>query len=146
MLSNFHKTTSECWWRTLGTQKGILFSSKGGRVKYKRQKRDKELGTKTHPREGVVKEQKFPNTRKPSRQQVCGSFGISEGNITGREKRKNPQNMRLTATPSREVAQTLSSATGSRAGWTRLLHLWDFPGKSTRVGCHLLLQGILPIL
>ena len=27
---------------------------------------------------------------------------------------------------------------------TRLLHLWDFPGKGTRVGCHFLLQGIFP--
>ena len=25
---------------------------------------------------------------------------------------------------------------------TRLLHPWDFPGKSTAVGCHFLLQGI----
>ena len=25
---------------------------------------------------------------------------------------------------------------------TRLLHPWDFPGRSTRVGCHCLLQGI----
>ena len=25
---------------------------------------------------------------------------------------------------------------------TRLLHLWDFPGKNTGVGCHFLLQGI----
>ena len=25
---------------------------------------------------------------------------------------------------------------------TRLLHPWDFPGKSTKVGCHFLLQGI----
>ena len=25
---------------------------------------------------------------------------------------------------------------------TRLLHSWDFPGKSTGVGCHFLLQGI----
>ena len=24
---------------------------------------------------------------------------------------------------------------------TRLLHPWDFPGKSTRVGCHCLLQS-----
>ena len=24
---------------------------------------------------------------------------------------------------------------------TRLLHLWDFPGKSTGVGCHCLLLG-----
>ena len=27
---------------------------------------------------------------------------------------------------------------------TRLLRPWDFPGKSTRVGCHFLLQGIFP--
>ena len=38
MLSNFHKTTSECWQRTPGIQKGSPFSSKGGRTKYKRQK------------------------------------------------------------------------------------------------------------
>ena len=28
---------------------------------------------------------------------------------------------------------------------TSLLHLWDFPGNSTRVGCHFLLQGIFLI-
>ena len=38
MLRKFHKTTSEHWWRTSGTQKGSPFSSKGGRTKYKRQK------------------------------------------------------------------------------------------------------------
>ena len=27
---------------------------------------------------------------------------------------------------------------------TRLFCPWDFPGKDTRVGCHLLLQGIFP--
>ena len=27
---------------------------------------------------------------------------------------------------------------------TRLLHLWDFLGKSTGVGCHFLLQGFFP--
>ena len=51
MLSNFHKTTSECWQRTPGTQKGSLFSSKGGRTKYKGQKVRQELGTETHPRD-----------------------------------------------------------------------------------------------
>ena len=66
----------------------------------------------TCPGEGVVKEEKFPNSRKPSHQQVCGSFGISEGNITGRgKKKKNPQSTHLTKTPSREVAQTLASVT-----------------------------------
>ena len=29
---------------------------------------------------------------------------------------------------------------------TRLLHPWDFPGKSTGVGCHCLLQGRIPSL
>ena len=27
---------------------------------------------------------------------------------------------------------------------TRLLYPWDFPGKNTAVGCHVLLQGIFP--
>ena len=31
-----------------------------------------ELGTEIHPGEGVVKEEKFPNTRKPSHRWVCG--------------------------------------------------------------------------
>ena len=35
-------------------------------------KRETEvLGMKTHAREGVM-EEKFPNTRKPSHQRVCG--------------------------------------------------------------------------
>ena len=41
----------------------------------------------THPREGVVKEEKFPNTRKPSHQWVSGE-GISESNITRRKEKK----------------------------------------------------------
>ena len=38
MLSSFHKTISEHWQRTLGTQKGSPLSLKGGRTKCKRQK------------------------------------------------------------------------------------------------------------
>ena len=60
---------------------------KGVRTKYNRQKERQESGMETHPGEGVVKE-KFPNTRKPSHWQVCGEFGISEGNITRRKKKK----------------------------------------------------------
>ena len=41
----------------------------------------------THPREGIMKKEKFANTRKPSHWPVGGSFGISEGNITGRKKK-----------------------------------------------------------
>ena len=72
----------------------------------------------THPGESVVNEEKFPNSRKSSHRWVCGDFGISEGNITGREKKKT-QNMHLPAIASREVAQMLVSATrerGSRQG------------------------------
>ena len=43
------------------------------------------------------------------------SFGISEGNITRRKKKDNPQNMRLTATPNGEVAQTLVPASSEGA-------------------------------
>ena len=43
VLSNFHKTTSEHWQRTSGTQKGSPFSSKGGRTKYKRQKEKQKV-------------------------------------------------------------------------------------------------------
>ena len=43
MLSNFHKTTSECWQKTPDIQKGSPFSSKGGRTKYKRQKEKQKV-------------------------------------------------------------------------------------------------------
>ena len=65
MLSNFHRTTSEHWWRTPDTQKGSPFSSKGGRTKYKRV-RDWDLSW-----EGDMKE-KFSHSRKPSHRRVCG--------------------------------------------------------------------------
>ena len=67
----------------------------------------------TCPGEGVTKEEKFPNSRKPSYQWVCGEFW----NLTGQrnwegkkeeeKKKKNPQNTCLTTTPGEEVAQTL---------------------------------------
>ena len=40
-----------------------------------------------------------------------GSFRISEGNLTGRKNKWNPQITCLKATPSRKVPQTLASAT-----------------------------------
>ena len=45
----------------------------------------------TGPGEGVMKEEKFPNSRKPSHNWVCGEFGDLRGNITGR-KSKTKQN------------------------------------------------------
>ena len=66
----------------------------------------------THPREGVTKEEKFPNSRKPSHRHVCGEFWNLRGQHNQEKKKKqNPQNMCLTRTPSREVAQMLMSAT-----------------------------------
>ena len=65
----------------------------------------------THPREGVLKEEKFPNTRKPSHWQVCGEFWNLRGQHNQEEKRKNnPQNTHLTTTPSGELAQMLVPA------------------------------------
>ena len=87
MLSKHHKTTSECLQRTPGTQKGSPLSSKGSRTKYKKIKREtKELGTETHPGKGVVKEEKFPDTREPSHQWVCGEFWNLRGKHNREEK------------------------------------------------------------
>ena len=63
----------------------------------------------TRPGEGVVKEEKFPNTRKPSHQKVCGEFWNLRGQHN-REKKINAQNMCLITTLSAEVAQTLALA------------------------------------
>ena len=67
----------------------------------------------THPGEEVLKQEKFPNTRKPSHRQVCGEFWNLRGQHKQEEKlnKKNPQIMLLTATPCREVAQMLASGT-----------------------------------
>ena len=87
-LSKFHKTISECWQRTPGTQKSNPLSSKGGRKKYKRQKKEtKEGGTELRPRKGVLKREKFPNTRKHFLAESVASLGSTEGNITGRNNK-----------------------------------------------------------
>ena len=73
----------------------------------------------TCPREGVVKVERFPNSRKPSHWWVCGEFWNLRGqrNWEGKQnktKQKSPQNMCLTTTPSGEVAQMLTSATSEQ--------------------------------
>ena len=40
----------------------------------------------TYPGEGVVKEEKFPNTRKPSHPWVCGEFWDLRGQHNWEEK------------------------------------------------------------
>ena len=62
-----------------------------------------------HPKEGVLKEEKFPNTRKTSHQRVYGEFWNLRGQHNWEEKKKRQQNKRLTTTPSGEGAQTLKS-------------------------------------
>ena len=54
--------------------------------KIKDKKRDKRVKNETRPREGVVKEEKFPNTRKPSHRQVCGEFWNLRGQHSWEEK------------------------------------------------------------
>ena len=72
-LSKFHKTTSECWQRTSGTQQSRSLASKTGRKKYNKMKKEtKEVGRELRPRKGVLKREKFPNTRKHFRCRVCG--------------------------------------------------------------------------
>ena len=60
-----------------------------------------------------MKEEKFPHSRKPSYRRVCGEFWNLRGqqNWEGKKKKKKTQNTHLTTTPSREVAQMLSSTT-----------------------------------
>ena len=68
----------------------------------------------TRPGEGAVKEEKFPNSRKPSHRWVCGEFWNLRRQHNWEEKKQNPQNRCLTATASGEVAQMLTSATSER--------------------------------
>ena len=42
----------------------------------------------TQPGEGVAKEDKFPNNRKPSHQKVCGEFWNLRGQHNWEEKKK----------------------------------------------------------
>ena len=63
-----------------------------------------------------MKEEKFPNIRKPSHQLVCGEFWNLGGqhNREGKKNKKQNKTHRICAlitTPSGEIAQRLASAT-----------------------------------
>ena len=63
-------------------------SSKGGRKKYKRKKKEtKEVGRELRPGKGVLKREKFPNTRNTLTAESVASLGSTEGNITGRKNK-----------------------------------------------------------
>ena len=61
-----------------------------------------------------MKEEKFPNSRKPSHWWVCGEFW----NLRGQQNldETHTQNICLNATPSEEVAQMLVSTTSEQGG------------------------------
>ena len=99
MLSSFHKTASECWRRTPETQKGSPFSSKGGRTNYRRRK---SYGWRSTLRRELWRRRSFQQKKfltetevsgrgNPLTDRSVGSFGISEGNITGRKKKQYPR-------------------------------------------------------
>ena len=68
----------------------------------------------THPWEGVMKVEKFPNTRKHSHRRFCGEFWNLGGQHYREEKKKNPQITHLVTTPSREVGWILASASSEQ--------------------------------
>ena len=72
VLSNFHKTTLNAGRGHEASRKAAhsLQKEVGQNIRDKRE--TKVLGMKTHSREGVLQEVKFPNARKPSHQRVCG--------------------------------------------------------------------------
>ena len=109
MLRNFHKTTSGHWQRISGTQKGSPFSPKGGRTKYKRQIRDKREGQRPGLRRELWRRRSFQTSGNPLTGGSVGNFGISEGNITGREKKQKQANKQKTECAPNHNSQRRSS-------------------------------------
>ena len=115
MLSNFHKNLMNAGREHQEPRRAAhsLWKEIGQNIKDK--KRDKRVRDETHPGEGVVKEEKFPNSRKPFHWWVCGEFWNLRGKHNQEGKKKQTtQNRCLTTTPSGEVTQTLMSAAGQR--------------------------------
>ena len=84
-------------------------------------------GNGTH---SIILARKIPWTEKPGRLQSMRSQSVGHNWATS-----------LFTNPCGEWAQSLSCFQLFVTPWTviRLLHPWDFPGKSTGVGCHALL-------
>ena len=93
-LSKFHKTTSECWQRTSGTQQSRSLASKTGRKKYNKTKKEtKEVGRELHPGKGIpsweetLKKRGFQTPGNILTSESGASLGTSEGNIIKRENK-----------------------------------------------------------
>ena len=80
MLSKIHKTTSECWQRTSGTQKSSPLSSKGGRKNINDKKRDKRGRDGAPSREGSLKKRGFQTPGNTLTAKSVASLGSTEGN------------------------------------------------------------------
>ena len=79
MLSKYHKTTSEHWQRTPGTQKGSPLSSKGDKKRGKR-------GMEICPRKRVIIRRSFQKQGNPHTSRSVGIFAVSEDKITRTNK------------------------------------------------------------
>ena len=87
MLSKFHKTTSECWQRTSGTQKSGSLSSKQVGKNIKDEKRDKGGREGAPSWEGNLKKRGFQIPGNILAAESVVSLGSTEGNTTGRKNK-----------------------------------------------------------
>ena len=62
-----------------------------------KKKETKEVEMELHPRKGVLKREKFPNTRKHSHCQVCGEAWKHRGQHNREEKYINNSNPQITS-------------------------------------------------
>ena len=76
----------------------------------------KDLGMETHPGEGVMKEETFSHSRKPSHRHVYGEFWNLRGQHN-QEKEKTLQNVQLTATTSRDREEAQICPPPESGGW-----------------------------
>ena len=88
MLSKFHKTTSECWQRTSGTQKAAHCLQKEVAKNIKDKKRDKRGRDGDPSQEGSLKkERSFQAPGNTLTGESVVSLGTSEHNIMGRKNK-----------------------------------------------------------
>ena len=91
MWNNSLRTPTERWQKTSNFPKGKKLPMYLGRAKEKRKNRDKRIGTGLHLWEGVVKEEKFPHTRKTLHWQ---RWGVGRGEASEPRRRAQPQGCR----------------------------------------------------
>ena len=73
--------------KTSGNQKSSPLSLKGGRKKYKRQKKDKRGRDRAPSQKGSLKKRGFQTPGNTLTAEPVVSLGTTEGNITGRKNK-----------------------------------------------------------